>query len=115
MWDATCPDTFAPSHILLATSEAGAVAAQAEERKKQKYAELSTSHYFVPVAIETSGAFGPEARFFLKEMGRRLHMKTGEPLSHQYLLQRISVAIQRSNAAAVLGTCKTNLEHSIFV
>ena len=34
VWDATCPDTFAPSYISSATSEAGAVAALAEERKK---------------------------------------------------------------------------------
>ena len=29
---------------------------------------------------------------------------TQEPLSHQYLVQRIAVAVQRGNAAAVLGT-----------
>ena len=34
VWDATCPDTFAPSHRDLATRVAGAVADQAEERKK---------------------------------------------------------------------------------
>ena len=31
-WDVTCLDTFAPSHLMLATSEAGAVADQAEDR-----------------------------------------------------------------------------------
>ena len=31
---------------------------QAEERKKVKYADLQSSHLFVPVAIETAGAFG---------------------------------------------------------
>ena len=29
-WDATCPDTFAPSHVALAAREAGTVATQAE-------------------------------------------------------------------------------------
>ena len=33
--DATCPDTFAPSHITLATREAGTVANEAEWREKQ--------------------------------------------------------------------------------
>ena len=28
-WDATCPDTFAPSHMALAAREAGTVASQA--------------------------------------------------------------------------------------
>ena len=33
VWDATCPDTYAPSHLALAAREAGAVAIQAEQRK----------------------------------------------------------------------------------
>jgi len=55
VWDATCPDTFAPSYLPSAASEAGAVAASAEERKKTKYASLNPAHTFTPVAIETSG------------------------------------------------------------
>ena len=43
---------------MLATSEAGVVADQAEDRKKVKYADLQSSHLFVPVAIETAGALG---------------------------------------------------------
>ena len=34
VWDATCPDTFAPSYVSQATTAAGEVAAQAEERNK---------------------------------------------------------------------------------
>ena len=55
VWDATCPDTFAPSHVALAVREAGLVASQAEKAKAQKYALLDSSHHFVPFAIETSG------------------------------------------------------------
>ena len=61
VWDATCPDTYAPFHISLATREAGAVAAHAEHRKRLKYTELEASHQFIPVAIETTGVCGPEA------------------------------------------------------
>ena len=32
VWDATCPDTYAPSHLALAAREAGAVAIEAEQR-----------------------------------------------------------------------------------
>ena len=35
VWDATCPDTLAPSHSLLAIRESGAVAADTEYRKMQ--------------------------------------------------------------------------------
>ena len=53
VWDATCPDTFAPSYSSRATNEAGAVATQAEERKEAKYSHLNSAHTFTPVAIET--------------------------------------------------------------
>ena len=108
VWDATCPNTYAPSHISLATREAGAVAAHAEQRKRSKYAELETSYHFAPVAIKNTGVCGPEALQFLCELGHRLKVETGEPRSLQFLFQRISVAMQRGNAAAVLGTVKGN-------
>ena len=104
VWDATCPDTFAPSHLGLASRGAGAVADQAEERKRTKYAELTTTHHFVSLAVETTGVFGSEAQRFFRELGRRIRDESGEPLAYQYLFQRISVAVQQGNAAAVLGT-----------
>ena len=103
VWDATCPDTFAPSHITLAMREAGAVADKAERRKK-KYSSLMTSHHFVPIAIETSGVFGSEAIMFFKELGQRPKSELGDPHSFHFLIQRAAVAIQQGNTAAVLGT-----------
>ena len=84
-WDVTCPDTFAPSHVMLATSESGAVADQSEDRKRVKCADLQSSHLFIPVAMETAGVFGQEALTFFQELGHRLWVKTGEPLSHHHL------------------------------
>ena len=104
VWNATSPDTFAPSHIDLAAGGAGAVADKAEERKKVKYAELATTHLFIPLAVETTGVFGSEARAFFRELSHQIQHETCEPLAHQYLLQRIAVAVQRGNAAPVLGT-----------
>ena len=37
VWDATCPDTLAPSYCDMASTRTGAVAAAAEERKVAKY------------------------------------------------------------------------------
>ena len=104
VWDATCPDTFAPSYSASATSEAGAVATQAEERKEAKYVHLNSVHTFTPVAIETSGVFGPKTMRFVRELGQRLERVTGEARSTNYLVQRLSVAVQRGNSASVLGT-----------
>ena len=69
-----------------------------------KYANLDSSHHLIPVAVETSGVFGPEALSFIQDLSRHLRQVTGEPRSLEYLLQRISVTVQQGNAAAVLGT-----------
>ena len=103
VWDATCSDTFATSHRAHATQNAGCVAELAEARKAGKYAYLAPTHQFQPVSIETSGAIGPSSWSFLKELGRHVTAETGEARETSYLLQRLSVAIQRGNAAAVLG------------
>ena len=47
---------------------------------------------------------------FFSELGCRLKDKTGEPRSFQFLLQRIVVAIQRSNTAAILETAATLID-----
>ena len=104
VWDATCSDTFAPSNLSKAVSRSGAVADHAETLKSAKYSHLDSAYMFVPVAVETSGAFGSKAHSFIRELGRRLKSATEELKSYQYLTQRLSVAVQRGNAAAVLGT-----------
>ena len=80
------------------------MAAMAEERKKAKYEHLDASHSFVPVAVETAVVFSPLTHAFLKDLGRRIALVTGEEKSYSYLVQRVSVAIQRGNAASVVGT-----------
>ena len=80
-----------------------AVASEAERRKRAKYAHLNPSHHFMPIAVETLGAFGPEALTFIHDLGRRIMDATQEPLSHHHLRQRIAVAVQQGNAAAILG------------
>ena len=103
VWDATCPDTFAPSYRAHATQEAGKVTERAEERKVEKYRCLPASHLFCPVAIETLGAVGPQSLALIKDIARRIASETGESRAGEYLLQRLSVAVQRGNPAAVLG------------
>ena len=105
VWDATCPDTMAHSYRSLACSGAGKVAAAAEHRKLSKYAHLGQAYQFMPVAIETLGAYGPKTASFIKELGRRVAQESGDHQALSFLKQRLSTAIQRGNAASVLGTC----------
>ena len=51
VWDATFPDTLAPSYLRMAMREAGAVAADAEYKKTQKYMHLTFSHFFLSLSL----------------------------------------------------------------
>ena len=66
----------------------------------QKYALLGNSCHFVPIAIETSGVFGPEALSFLRELGRRIKGTTVAAVPAPG--NRCGSA--EGNTAAVLGT-----------
>ena len=79
-------------------------AAAAESRKKSKYSCLGPAYSFTPVAIDTSGACGPLTLEFLRDLGKHLRQATGEESLFAYLLQRLSVAVQRGNTASILGT-----------
>ena len=104
VWDATIPDTLAPSHISSTSSSAGAAAEQAATLKMTKYSNIPNSYLFIPVAIETLGSYCSDGLIFLQELGRRISRVTGDKRETTYLFQRLSVAIQRGNAASVMGT-----------
>ena len=79
VWDTTCPDTLVRSHSLLAVRETGTVATDAEHRKRQKNAHLETTHIFIPVAVETLGVFGADARSFFRYVVHRITATTQDP------------------------------------
>ena len=110
IWDATCSDTFAKSYLTISSGEARAVADLAETRKTALYNHLQTTHIFAPVSVETIGVFRQETLHFLKEIGQRLRNRTGDALSYRYLLQRLSIAIQRGNAASILGSLQPDID-----
>jgi hypothetical protein len=56
------------------------------------------------VAIETVGSLGDEALAFLRDLGQRIAVVTGEPRSFQFIMQRISVTVQRGNDSRIAGT-----------
>ena len=104
VWDSTSPDAMAPSHLKQSLMASRAVASMAEKFKRDKYSELATSNDFVPIAVETMGAWGADALAITAELGGRIAALTGEPRSTSFLRQRLDIAIQRGNAAAVRGT-----------
>ena len=103
-WDATTPDTLASSHLPSTSRSAGAAAAHSSTIKLQKYADLVPTHHVVPIAVETLGPWGVESLEFVRELGRRTSLTTGDPRETTYLLQRISVAVQLGNVASFSGS-----------
>ena len=107
----TCPDTLALSRLNLASTGIAAIANEAEDRERNKYAtSLSPLFIFVPIAVETFGVLGDAASEFMYELSKRISAVSGEPRSRTFLLQRLSVAIQRGNAASVLGTVNSSID-----
>ena len=107
MWDSTCVDTFCQLNIHRSSDFPGGAAVKAKNSKATKYSHLDDVYLFQPNAMETTGTFGPDSLSFLKDLGRRLRMATGEPQSGSFLIQWLSVAIQTGNSASVLGSLPT--------
>ena len=93
-----------PSFLKLSSLKAGGVSDQAERKKHNHYLNLKENHIFTPIAFESLGACGPETRTFMNALGKLLKKATGEKRALDFLYQKVSIAIQRGNAACVLGT-----------
>ena len=57
-----------------------------------------------PLSEKEVVTMGQEARSFLKEVAHRIVAITNEPQTLQFLQQRVAVAVQRGNAASILGS-----------
>ena len=116
IWDATCTDTLAPSNIKFSSKEAGKAAEEKAKRKIHKYKSLIEQNYkFIPFAVETMGPWCYEAKKFVDELSKMITIKTNEPRTKSFLKQRISIAIQKGNAASVMGTfAQTESMEEIF-
>ena len=74
-------------------------------RKNDKYDHLLANHHnFVPLAFETLGPINNSGLDFIKDLGKRLTLSSGDIRETSYLFQRMSTTIQRFNAVAFRGT-----------
>ena len=117
IWDATVRDTLASSYLSMSAASAGSAANEAERRKTLKYRSLQSRFVFIPLGFETFGSWGSEAKELIQCIGRKLIDKTGEARASEFLRQRLSIEIQRGNAASVMGTMPTTkaLDEIFFV
>ena len=89
----------------LATQSAGSVRCWGSRGEESN--QVFTPRPVVSISANSSGDFGltwSPVGGFVKELGRWIQLKSGERRSCSFLMQRLSVAIQRGNLVAVLGT-----------
>ena len=73
------------------------------EQDKQIY--LHQQHILLCTdATETGSSINIEAKEFLSELSIRISQITMEPLETQYLIQRLSISLQRGNEFAFRNT-----------
>ncbi|CAH2268192.1 jg8198 [Pararge aegeria aegeria] len=93
----------------------GAAATSAEHAKRRKYENLDSSFIFLPFGVGAKGRKpGPGAQALFTDVSKRVNESTGGPRAGSYLGQRISLAIQTSNAASILGTVYRCIEEDIL-
>ena len=93
VWDFNCSDTIAPSHIQIFSAFPGKVAESTETAKLTNYRNLSADYEVIPIGVETFGSWGLNGLRLIREIGKEIAQKTGEPRSTSFLLQAISMAI----------------------
>ena len=70
----------------------------------------------MPLAVETLGPWGEDAKKLIRDIGRRIEANSGEKRATSFLFQRLGVAIQRGDATAVLGTIpRSSRLNEIFI
>ena len=102
-WDVTIPETIvANSHLPRTSAVSGAASEEASLRKISKYTGVRQRYDFVAIAVESLGPINEDGSFF-REIGKRLTTISGDPRETSFLLQRISVTLQRYHAVAFRG------------
>ena len=103
-WDVTFVDTLASSYTPTTSVTPCGAAEVAATRKRAKYAQITQSHLFVPIVIETLGPINMDGQRFLDSLGERLSSVSGDRRETTFLYQKLSILIQIFNSIAFRGT-----------
>jgi len=83
-WVVTVPDTYADAHVCNTAMITGAAFSLAAANKTNEYSQLSATHIFTPVAIETAGTWHHHAVELVQELERRATIITGDSRETTY-------------------------------
>jgi hypothetical protein len=103
-WDVTVVDTLAKSYLNTSSVSQGGQAENAAVAKEAKYAHITNTYAFIPLAFETLGPINSSGTALLNELGRKITAVTGDPRERSFLYQRLSITIQRYNAISFRGS-----------
>jgi hypothetical protein len=92
---------LAASYVTNTSVCAAAAAEAAASRKEAKYASISQTHLFFPLAFETLGPINQAGQDFISALGRRISTVTDDPRETSFLYQRLSISLQRFNAISL--------------
>ena len=108
---------MAISYLPDTASAAETAASRREAQKSTLYSNITQDYHFSPLGFETFGSWGPAAKALITKMGHMIDKNSGDPRSTDFLRQRISIELQRGNAACILGTHTRveNLDETLFL
>ena len=101
IWDVVVRGSLAATYVRRTSQKAGAAAEEAEALKRRRYDEFAGDYEVVPLAFESHGGIRPATEVFLKDLGKRIRLETGDNRAGAFFKQRLSVALQRGNALCV--------------
>ena len=114
LWDFTCCDTLAPSNLSTSSGGSSRLANSAESAKLRKYSKLTSSFLFSSLCVETLGTWASGARSLVRRIGSRVMEQTGDNRATQFLIQKISLDVQRGNAVSVMATIPSSQDWAEF-
>ena len=89
MWDGTCPDTLAPSYAHFTAKKVGEVA-ERQRRKKPRTLTLKLATILCQWLWKQWSIWARVVVYSFSELDHCLMDSTSEPLSHYYLLQKVT-------------------------
>ena len=78
-WDVTVADTFAATFVSVTSVMADEAAARLAANTRDKYEEITHTHLFCPIAVETIDPVEDEGRNLLSAIGHLITKITGNP------------------------------------
>ncbi|ESN98597.1 hypothetical protein HELRODRAFT_162030 [Helobdella robusta] len=109
-WDVTVPGTLAERYVNLTSKECGLAAARAADEKMKKYGNALPSMEFLPICIEVLGPMDPNTLKFLKEIGKRISVRSGDSRELFFATNHISCLLQRFLRVCVLENIQLNAD-----